>query len=251
MRAVIGKAAAAIICSLALLMVAGCGPDYPRLRPGEVRAFKVPLTSSGQPADSTLCLFSVPAGYTPDESFPLIVALHGGGSSAARFHELWRPVTQASGIVLATPQGEQSGPDGIGYRWGPEGETTVRRSIDAILRKVKVDRRKVYLAGFSQGGHLAYALAWSYPDAFAGVAGLGVGYDLPDPAAAGAPQDMRIYIGHGEREPGLEDVRGFAQGLRDRGCEVEHSVYEGMGHGLPRPISAELERILNFLAGDD
>jgi phospholipase/carboxylesterase len=238
----------AFMCALALLLWAGCGPDYPGVRPGEVRAFNVPVEGAGSAPDSTLCLFSVPEGYTPDKPFPLVVALHGAGSSAARFHDLWRPFTQVSGYVLVTPQGEQRGPEGIGFSWGPNAEETVRRSIDAVLWRVNIRRTEVYLAGFSQGGHLTYALAWSHPDAFAGIAALGVGHDLPDPGQIDAHRNMRIYIGHGELEPGLDDVRGLAAALRAAGFEVKLAVYEGTGHGLPEPVSAEIERILDFLA---
>jgi predicted esterase len=58
---------------------------------------------------------------------------------------------------------------------------------------------------------------------------------------------MHIFIGHGELEPGLEDVRRLAASLRAAGCEVELAVYQGTGHGLPEPVSEELGRILDFL----
>jgi predicted esterase len=75
-----------------------------------------------------------------------------------------------------------------------------------------------------------------------------VGYDLPDPEQFAPSGDKRIYIGHGELEPGLEDVRRLATGLRNKGFAVELAVYEGTGHGLPEPVSGEIERILDFLA---
>jgi phospholipase/carboxylesterase len=255
MRKLISKALAGditcvtvLMCTLALLLCAGCGPDHPGLTPGDVRAFNVPVEGSGPASDSTLCLFSVPEGYTPDKSFPLVVALHGGGSNAARFHAIWQPAAHARGFVLATPQGEQIGPEGIGFRWGPNAEETVRRSIDAMLWRASIARAELYLVGFSQGGHIAYDLAWSHPRAFAGIAALGVGYDLPDPGRFNAPGSFRVYIGHGELEPGLEDVRRLSASLRTRGLEIEMAVYQGIGHGLPEPVSEEVGRILDFLA---
>ena len=245
------RLACVLTCGVSLLVFGGCGHEYASLQPNEVRVFKVPVGDPGPGADSTLCLLSVPAGYTPDRSFPLLVALHGGGSSAVAFHDLWRPLTQANGYLLATPQGEERGPDGIGYRWGPNAHDSVRRSIDVILRTVNVDRSAIFLAGFSQGGHLTYALAQSHPRAFAGIAAIGVGYDLPNATAAETFHNMRVYIGHGELEPGLEDVRDLADSLRAEGCDIELAVYRDTGHGMPQPISSELERILRFLKEDD
>jgi poly(3-hydroxybutyrate) depolymerase len=240
-----------IVCGASLLVLAGCGHDYASLQPDEVRVFKIPVGGPGPGSDSTLCLLSVPVGYTPDRSFPLLITLHGGGSNAVAFHDLWRPVTQSNGYLLATPQGGERGPDGIGYRWGPHAHDSVRRCIDVMLGTVNVDRSAIYLAGFSQGGRLAYALARSYPHVFAGVAAIGVGYDLPDRTAAKAFHNMRVYIGHGELEPGLEDVRLLADSLRAEGCDVELAVYRGTGHGIPQPMSTTLERTLRFLKEDD
>lgn len=239
-----------LMCGTALLVLGGCGHDYPELEPSQVRIFKIPVGSSGAETDSTICLLSVPAGYSPDRAFPLVVTLHGGGSSAAAFHDLWRPVTQSRGYLLATPQGTERGLDGIGHRWGAEAQDTVQRSIDAVLGAANVDRSAIYLAGFSQGGRLAYALAQSYPHVFAGIAAIGVGYGLPSPAAAQAFHNMRVYIGHGELEPELEGVRDFADTLRAEGCKVELAIYHDTGHGIPRPVSSELGRILRFLSGD-
>jgi predicted esterase len=241
----------AIMCGTLLQLLVGCGPDYASLQPGDVQVFKIPVAGPGAGCDSTLCLLSVPAGYTPDHPFPLLVSLHGGGSNALAFHDLWRPVTQANGFLLATPQGGERGPDGIGYRWGPNAHESVRRSIDVVLRTANVDRSAVHLAGFSQGGHLTYALARSHPLVFAGIAAIGVGHDLPNGADAGTLHGMRVYIGHGEREPGLEDVRALADSLRAGGCDVELAVYRDTGHGIPEPVSAELARILGFLKEDD
>lgn len=240
-----------LVCAAALLVSSGCGPDYASVESDDVRVLKIPLDGAGPEPDSTLCLLSVPTGYAPDRSFPLLVALHGGGSSALLFCDLWRPITQSHGYVLATPQGEERGPGGTGHRWGPNAHDSVRRSIDVILRTVNVNRSKIYLSGFSQGGHLTYALAKSYPHAFAGIAPIGVGFDLPDSKGARLLKNMRIYIGHGELEPGLEDVRGLVENLRTHGCDVQLAIYRGTGHGIPQPVSSELERILGYLGAGD
>ena len=62
---------------------------------------------------------------------------------------------------------------------------------------------------------------------------------------------MRLYIAHGEMEPGLEDVRGLAASLHAAGCDVYLAVYSGTGQGLPRPVSSELEKILWFMTAEE
>ena len=238
-------------CGMLLLLLAGCASDYADLQPGDVRVFRIPTGDPASGPDSMLCLLSVPVGYTPDHSFPLLVTLHGGGSNAYAFHDLWRPVTQAKGWLLATPQGGERGLEGVGYRWGPNAQESIGRSMDVILRTAHVDPSAVYLAGFSQGGRVAYALARSHPAVFAGLVAIGVGYDLPGGTGLEAFRNLRVYIGHGELEPGLEAVRHLADSLRAEGCEVELAVYQDTGHGMPQPVSPELEGILEFLKRDD
>jgi predicted esterase len=251
MRPAVACALLAFLCTLSLLPLGGCVRDYAGIPPGQMRAFKIPFGDSKphgdeSAADSTLCLFSVPDDYAPGRSFPLLVALHGGGSSAVLFHRLWRPVTRKMGYVLLTPQGEEPSPEGTGYLWGQDAEDIIRRSIDIVLNRVNINRSRVYVTGFSQGGHHTYAIALAHPRVFAGIAPIGVGYDLPDSAAAGRLDGLRVYIGHGENERGLEAVRSFAASLRARGCLIRLAVYPDTGHGVPPPVSSELASILEY-----
>jgi phospholipase/carboxylesterase len=237
-----------------LILLAGacalaCTSDYPEIAPGQVRAFKIPVVRQDESRDSTLCLVSVPGDYNADRSWPMLVALHGYGSGAEPFHTLWKQVTSSTGYVLVTPQGEEPTAEGIGWAWGTSGEEVIRRSIDAAAGAVHIERDRIFLTGFSQGGWLTYDLALKHPRVFRGIAPLGAGRNLPDTSGLDALRGTRVYIGHGDLEPGLEDVRSLAAALRSHGCEVLLREYPGVGHSLPEPISAELVRILDFLGG--
>ena len=236
-----------ILLLLAGACALGCTRDYQEFAPGQVRAFKIPVVRPDESCDSTLCLVSVPATYDPDRSWPALVTLHGYGSGAEPFHALWKQVTSSTGYVLVSPQGEEPTAEGIGWAWGTSAEETVRRSIDAAAGAVHIDRDRIYLTGYSQGGWLTYDLAIKHPWVFRGIAPLGAGRNLPDTSSLDALRGIRVYIGHGDLEAGLEDVRSLAAMLRSQGCEVLLREYPGVGHGLPEPISAELVRILEFL----
>jgi poly(3-hydroxybutyrate) depolymerase len=230
-----------------------------------VRAFRVPIDvtrgggadGAGGVADSTLCLFSVPAGYEPERSWPLVVGLHGYGSDAARFHDLWRKAAGVEGFVLATPQGEERTDEGVGWSWGEASDGTIRRCIDGVREAVRVDPERVYVAGFSQGAKVACRLGLRYPHVFAGIAALGCNFRTVSLAAggggsgdaAGTLTGLRVYVGRGELEPDPDVARAAVDTLRARGCAVELRVYAGVGHGLPAAREEELRRILAFLAG--
>jgi phospholipase/carboxylesterase len=120
--------------------------------------------------------------------------------------------------------------------------------MEAVMRRVRIDRSRIFLTGFSQGGNLTYALAVRHPEAFRGIAPLGAGRSRPGPTEREALFGMRVYIGHGSLEPGLEEVRELAATLEAAGCEVMLRVYPGIGHGIPRPAETELAHILEFLS---
>ena len=240
----------ALLAAIALLVPA-CSREYAQIQPGQVRAFQIPVSRPDASRDSTLCLFSVPEGYNRDRPWPLLVALHGYGSGAEPFHQLWQQTASGAGYVLVTPQGADPTTEGIGWAWGPGAEEMIRRSIDAIGRTVRIDRSRVFLTGFSQGGWLTYTMALKYPHAFRAIAPIGAGRSLPDSSSLYLLRGTSVYIGHGSMEPGLEEVRNLAATLRARGCEVLLREYPDIGHGLPEPMSAELSRILKFFQAAD
>lgn len=239
-----------LLLVVALLIVSlGCGERFGEINPGEIRAYQIPIVRSDGTEDSTLCLVSVPAGYSPDRSWPMLITLHGYGSSARRFHLLWHEAAATSGFILVTPQGEDRTEEGIGWSWGRCAEEIVRRSIDATARSVKIDESHIYLTGFSRGGTLTYEMAIRHPHMFRGIAPIGAGRTLPNMERLDLLSRMRIYIGHGELEPNLEEVRRLAAELGSRGSIVMFREYPGVGHALPDSATAELRRLLAFLGG--
>ena len=111
----------------------------------------------------------VPAGDGP---FPTIVALHGWGASA---HDLigLAPLLQRGSALVLCPEGPVSfeiGQGIAGHGWFPlagagggapdprafqRGADGLRRFLDAALARYPIDRRKLVLLGFSQGGVMA------------------------------------------------------------------------------------------------
>jgi len=124
-------------------------PDAPRTRrsDGEERRY----------------LLSVPKDEPPASGFPLVVSLHGHGSSAAD-HEANTSLAAAArvgGFVVATP-------DALGdpARWnfdsrpdGPDDYAFIARLIDDLTREMCIDPTRVYLAGSSNGAAFAGFLA--------------------------------------------------------------------------------------------
>src|SRR3990172_11864828 len=140
----------------------------------------------------------VPAGEGP---FPTILALHGWGASA---HDLLglAPLLHGGRALVLCPQGPvalQVAPGMLGHGWFPismgrppdpagfaKGAAALRAFLDAALEVYPVDRRKLVVLGFSQGGVMAYDLALREPERFAGPVALASW--LPDAPAHSLPR---------------------------------------------------------------
>src|SRR5215468_1965119 len=150
----------------------------------------------------------VPAGDGP---FPTVFLLHGGRA-----------------LVLC-PQGPvalQPGPGMIGYGWFPlepnraPDPTAIRMAQGLIeifiadaCEKYPVDRTKIVLAGFSQGGFMAYQIALSDPARFAGLMALSSWLPAeiaeriaPQPAHAA----LQTLVIHGSKDPMVAIDRAYA-----------------------------------------
>jgi phospholipase/carboxylesterase len=165
----------------------------------------------------------VPAGPGP---FPTIVALHGWGASA---HDLLglAPFLHGGEALLLCPQGPvcfEIGPGLQGYGWYPirgaaapdpaefaKGKAALHGFLEAALDAFAVDRRKLVLLGFSQGGVMAYDLALREPERFAGLMALSSW--LPAALAESIPrqsalEELPALVVHGTQDPMIPADRG-------------------------------------------
>src|SRR5690606_75016 len=125
--------------------------------------------------------------------------------------------------------------------------------LDEAIEHYDVDRNRVVLLGFSQGGTLAYRLGLAEPARFRGVAALSTW--LPDEAVeradrAGAGR-LPVLVQHGTRDAMIEIAR--AQQSRDRLIEVgvtpdyyEYPMEHQISNESLADLSAWLERVLDL-----
>jgi phospholipase/carboxylesterase len=179
----------------------------------------------------------VPPGDGP---FPTILALHGWGASS---HDLigLAPILHGGDALVLCPQGPlalEIAPGMLGFGWFPlsterppdpeefrEAAGLVRRFLDAAVERYPVDRRKLVILGFSQGGSLAYSLALAQPERFAGLVALSAW--LPEELLAATPpganvDGLQALIIHGTEDPLVPVALG--QQSRDRLTKLGVSV---------------------------
>ena len=124
----------------------------------------------------------VPAGYSGRPLLPVVVALHGAFSTA---RELERQsglslLADREGFLVVYPQGIGLGNlfrhwnsgycCGKARRMNLDDVGFVLAAVDDVARRNPVDRSRLYVVGFSNGGMLAYRIAAEHPGIVAAVA---------------------------------------------------------------------------------
>jgi phospholipase/carboxylesterase len=199
-----------------------------------------------------------------DEKFPTILALHGWGANA---HDLLglAPMLVDGRAVMLCPQGPVKisiGPGMAGYGWFPLDPSkpidiaAFERSADALrefvadaLEKFPIDPDRIVVAGFSQGGVMAYELALREPSRFAGLAALSSWFPTQlaetlekKPEHEGFP----VLVIHGTRDSMLpiDRARESREELRPYGVSLTYREFE-MAHEINREALQLITRWLN------
>jgi polyhydroxybutyrate depolymerase len=168
---------------------------------------------------------------------PIVFGFHGHGGSmqnAARsfgLHDLWPEAVVVYLQGLPTP-GRLTDPEGkkAGWQAGPgdQGDRDLKL-FDAVLaamkEKYKIDEKRVYSTGHSNGGGFTYLLWASRPDVFAAIA--------PSAAAGARPQKETkpcptLHLA-GEKDPLVKfemQMRAVAVIRAFNGCEDQGKEWD-------------------------
>ncbi len=125
---------------------------------------------------------------------PLVIAMHGGGGSAAQFENTSEltPAALAAGYAVVYPNGiESRGPLGLqtwngGACCGRAVDTDVddvafiSRLLELLERDYPIDPTRIFATGHSNGGMMAYRLACESSDRIAAVAANGTAMVVDD-----------------------------------------------------------------------
>ena len=119
-------------------------------------------------------------------------------------------------------------------------EAQLRASADAVVSLIKrenergVESSRIIIAGFSQGGAVAFELALSYPERLAGLIALSTYFATRNTVAlSSANADLPAFIGHGKADPMVPESFGAASfsHLTEMGYPVEYHTYP-LEHGV-------------------
>lgn len=187
----------------------------------------------------------LPDGYAPDNAYPVLIALHGGAHSAEKILELRDMFDDPDFIFVALQAQNPVIWEGkVGYNWIYRDTTdrevqlraiemTERYIMDAVaMIKDEYKTDGVYLAGFSEGGAMAYITGIKHPDSFEGIipiSGFMVEAALTDEIVA-AGNALRVFAIHGSADASIPYERGTQafERLIDSGYDAELYTHDGV-----------------------
>ncbi len=225
----------------------------------QLRGYRSPLNGEMQ-----LYSLYVPKNYNPDQSWPLVVMLHGAWSNhhlalrrvMGKPNERGEDDARAKRVMPALPEVPYlvvapNGFETMSYQGFAEDD--VWRVISEVQALFHVDPDRVYLTGLSMGGAGTMKLGLRYPDRFAAIAPVCgfVGALTGVEEEAGRPAVFRrletcmsslpiaenafalpVKLMHGEADPVVPVKNSIAlhDRLQELGYRVEMEIYPGVDH---------------------
>ena len=200
-----------------------------------------------------------PAGEGPH---PTLIAMHGYGANALDLLGL-APYIADGRFMVICPQGPMEVPIGPtrGYAWFPirMGSTPDREAIEdagraateflnTALQKYPVDRKKLVVLGFSQGGMMAYRLAVRNPSKFGALVAISTVFPAELKAEAREPESLErlpTLVQHGRADDMIEITRARAsvEVLRSLKIPLTFREYD-CGHEITAETLADLSDFL-------
>jgi len=192
----------------------------------------------------------VPAAYTRDRLWPVILFLHGGGErgndgliqTEVGLGSAIRRFADRFPAIVVFPQSRPAP-----AAWSGDMAEVALKMLDETEREYATDRDRVYLTGLSMGGSGTWYLAYRHPDRFAALL-VACGRiqsnantrDPVVPAADGNPftalanrlKGTPIWIFHGGADTTVpvDEGRSIAAALAAVGADVTYTELPGVTH---------------------
>jgi len=194
-----------------------------------------------------------PPGYDPSRTYPLFVALHGGGENLAVFKPNWVSPRLQAEFITAYVQSSQVA-DMTGFHW--QDETRTRRDLEAaykdVLAKYPVDRNRVLVGGFSSGGFASLVTVFHQFLQVRGFVAL-----CPEVPTSIADSDIAAAVKRGlrgsllttEQDRRVELQRALADRWKAMGLDGEFIVTPNIGHWYPKDFAQQLDHAIGRILG--
>ncbi len=215
---------------------------------------------TAQSGDRNYLLF-LPSNYgkDPAQKWPLILFLHGSGTSSTNTDMLlYEALPQILGFtpdfpfIVLSPQ--LTGKPGDEYWFQDKVEASVFSLLDEVTAAYAVDTARIYLTGVSIGGNGVWEYGLRHPDSFAALAPV-MGF-VGDTAGFHVPanicdlKDKPIWAFHGAIDTivPLEAEQSLVDALKACNGNIQFTVYPDGDHDISGKVYQDQELYTWMLA---
>ena len=168
---------------------------------------------------------NIPSGA--HSGMPLVVFLHGdgefGSASGAKNLPQSKAMLKRSDFISLIPVGIK------GKKYWPS--STVKGLIDKIVQEFQIDKKRIYIMGFSRGGLGTWSIADKYPGFFAAAVPMSTCFSSGLSASNFKNTRLRAYMGSkDDRCGGAKSIKSFVQKVSNLGGTAEYKIISGADH---------------------
>jgi predicted esterase len=227
--------------------------------PHPIRPFATDRAATGPHAGQPVFASGAPVA----EARVAVVLVHGRGAGADDMLSLAAALDAPATTAFVAPQAAGSvwyplrflAPPADNEPWLSSGFDVLRACVETIERH-GLERRRIVLLGFSQGGCLALHFGATHATRWGGLVGLSAGLIGPPGVPwrfAGALDGTPAFLGCSDRDPHIPEtrLRESADALRDLGADVTLAIYPGLGHTVHADELARVRHLLERVGGAD
>ena len=257
----------AFIVGLVAVLGAGVGLYLRNSSTSEVSETDAASTHRTNPSNATTPDFvvggslpvtvRVPAHYDPTVAAPLLILLHGAAVSGAQEEAYMQlaPVASAKGMLYLVPDGHTVQIGGLLWNatdaccdlshTGVDDAGYLDSLIAEISAKVKVDPKRIYFVGHSNGGFMSYRMACDHAGEVAAIVSL-AGATFATPSACAPSEPVSVLEIHGTNDATISYTGGSIRTVAYPSAETTvqtWAAYDGCSTTAdsppppPRPIS--------------
>jgi polyhydroxybutyrate depolymerase len=164
------------------------------------QSLDISLSSGGKTRDAWV---HIPASYSSATAVPLIVTFHGFGSDGkgAEAETGLSALADSEGFLVAYP-------NGMNRQWytdpgsaGAADRQFIRDLVKNLQTDYKVDPKRIFATGMSNGGGMTHRVGCDLADIFAAIAPVEGGYASPGWQDCSPSRPMPIMAFHGITDP--------------------------------------------------
>lgn len=208
------------ILLLIIVLCVSCGKDV--AAPQKIFRFIETITVDGL---ERTYLLNMPPSYYESTQLPLVIALHGGGGNAEQFESSTSLTDKANAadFIVVYPNGVKSTGILKAQTWNGgsccdyavekniDDVKFISQLIDRLVMEYKINPKKVYATGHSNGGIMAYRLACELSSKIAAIAPNACSMSVTKSCNASRP--VPVLHMHSVNDKNVPYTGGYGEGV--------------------------------------